>query len=115
MYCTKCGKQINDDAVICVNCGLPTRKFNQVAQPNYAFDERKTNALGVAGFIVSLLSLWFGVLFCISSIVGITLSAVGLAKANKYKPSGLATAGLIFGIISFVLWSIFWIAMIATM
>ena len=32
MYCTKCGKQIDDEAVFCVGCGVPTnnmQKFNQ--------------------------------------------------------------------------------------
>ncbi len=24
MYCKNCGKEINDKAVICVNCGVPT-------------------------------------------------------------------------------------------
>jgi len=27
MYCSKCGKQIDDAAVICVGCGVPTQNF----------------------------------------------------------------------------------------
>ena len=29
MYCSKCGKLIDDAAVICVNCGVATQNFNK--------------------------------------------------------------------------------------
>lgn len=29
MFCSKCGKEINDDAVVCINCGCPTANFQQ--------------------------------------------------------------------------------------
>lgn len=33
MYCQKCGKEINDDAVVCVHCGCAVNQaaFNQTA------------------------------------------------------------------------------------
>lgn len=30
MYCTNCGKEIDDKAVICPNCGVPTENFKSV-------------------------------------------------------------------------------------
>ena len=34
MYCWKCGKEINDDAVVCVHCGVAAKKQpEQVQQP----------------------------------------------------------------------------------
>lgn len=36
MFCSKCGKEIDDSAVVCVNCGAPTQnlnKNNQQQQP----------------------------------------------------------------------------------
>lgn len=30
MFCSKCGKEINDDAVICVHCGCSTGKGNPI-------------------------------------------------------------------------------------
>ena len=36
-YCSKCGSQINDDAVVCINCGCKVEGFNPtkpVAQLN---------------------------------------------------------------------------------
>jgi hypothetical protein len=58
---------------------------------------QKTNGLAIAGFVTSL---------ACCSPVGIILSAIGLNQINKdpnQKGKGLATAGLIIGIIFFVL------------
>lgn len=29
MFCSKCGKEINDEAVVCVHCGCATEKFRK--------------------------------------------------------------------------------------
>jgi len=29
MFCSKCGKEINDEAVVCVHCGCPTANYQQ--------------------------------------------------------------------------------------
>ena len=29
MFCTKCGKEIHDEAVICPHCGVPTDNFRK--------------------------------------------------------------------------------------
>lgn len=29
MFCSKCGNQIDDNAVICPNCGVPTENYQQ--------------------------------------------------------------------------------------
>ena len=58
---------------------------------------QKTNGLAIAGFVTSL---------ACCSPVGIILSAIGLNQINKdpnQKGKGLATAGLIIGIVFFVL------------
>jgi peptidyl-prolyl cis-trans isomerase B (cyclophilin B) len=69
---------------------------------------QKTNGMAIAGFVVSLL--------CCSPL-GIVFSAIGLNQINK-DPSqggkGLATAGLILGIIGLigsVIWVIFYSAL----
>ena len=57
---------------------------------------QKTNGLAIAGFVTAL---------ACCSPVGIILSAIGLSQINKnpnQKGKGLATAGLIIGIISLV-------------
>lgn len=33
MYCSKCGKEIDDEAVVCVHCGVPTSNYNKTNEP----------------------------------------------------------------------------------
>jgi len=63
---------------------------------------QKTNGLAIAGFVTSL---------ACCSPVGIILSAIGLNQINKdpnQKGKVLATAGLIIGIVFFVLTIIYY-------
>ena len=67
-------------------------------------------ALSIVGFVLSLVALvigWFGILSLIAlpmAIVGLILSVVGGKKlAAAGQPKGLATAGLVIGIIATVL------------
>ena len=60
MYCKYCGKEINDDAEICVHCGRSTGRQN--AQKSYEVDEPKTAIgillwlfLGLIGLVIGLL------------------------------------------------------------
>lgn len=102
MFCKNCGKEIDDKAAICVYCGVPTKAECE--------EKEKTNGFGIAGFVVSLVSLWLGSFYCIASIVGLVLSIIGMSKSKVCgKCNGLAVAGLVIGIISLVIWGIIWI------
>ena len=64
--------------------------------------EKKSNGIGVAGFVLSLLALFFGwipVLGWVLWFVGLVLSFVGVFKA----PRGMAIAGLIISLIALVI------------
>lgn len=60
--------------------------------------------LGIAGFVVSLVSIPFGMITLgIMSLVGLILSIVAKKKSKKAgQPNGLAVAGIIISIISLV-------------
>ena len=104
MFCKNCGKEIDDNASICIYCGVATGKQENVNV------EKKVNGFGIAGFVVSLLSLWLGMYFMIASIVGLVLSIVGMCMSKKCTScNGLAIAGLVIGIISLVIWVIVWL------
>ena len=108
MFCANCGKEIDDRAVICPHCGVPV---TQPPKPGKTKD-RLAFGFGIAGFVVALVSLWTGVYFCITSIVAVVLSAVAMHRAKAHDdPHGLATAGLVIGIVTLVLWAIIWIAL----
>ena len=32
MFCSKCGKEISDDAIVCMHCGCPTQNYGRTSQ-----------------------------------------------------------------------------------
>lgn len=61
--------------------------------------ENKSNGLSIAGFVVSCCSMLIG-LFGIVGLVGLILSAIGRSQAkNEGGKTGLATAGIVLGVI----------------
>ena len=63
--------------------------------------EGKTSGLQIAGFVVSLVSLFIFGFYGLSGITGLILSAVGRSQAKQIDgKTGLGTAGIILGIIS---------------
>ena len=109
MFCKNCGKEINDNAVICPNCGIQVKEFNSETAATGGV--KRINGLGIAAFVVSLLSLWLGMYFMIASLVGLGLSIGAMVIRNKYNScNGLAIAGLVLSIVSTVIWLIVWIA-----
>jgi len=110
MFCKNCGQEINDNAVICPFCGVATNsKFDSTAPGMQPI--KKTNGMGIAGFVVSLVGMLGGnYLYLIPGIVGLILSIIGMVQMKKCNScNGLAIAGLVIGIISFIFWIIIWI------
>jgi len=64
-------------------------------QPRQQLPPKKENAVGLTGFIISLMGLF---LCGIPSLMGLGISAVGLKK----EPRGLAIAGVILGLIGLI-------------
>ena len=61
--------------------------------------ENKTNGLSIAGFVVSCCSMLIG-LFGLVGLVGLILSAIGRSQAkSEGGKTGLATAGIVLGVI----------------
>lgn len=72
----------------------PLPSFKQPMYP-VPIDPLKENGFGLAGFIVSIASLF---LCGIPSIVGVLLSVIGLRK----HPKGFAIAGLLIGLVGLI-------------
>lgn len=82
MYCRNCGKEINDNADVCLNCGAATNKTT-ANQSN----TQQTNVFALIGFILSF----------IIPVAGLVLSIIGKNKAASYNDNGkgLSLAGII--------------------
>ncbi len=106
-YCSKCGNEMEDNAVACEKCGntlvpVQTAAVNQPA---------KTSVLGILAFILSIVGfltafLRIGILL---DIVAIILAIVTLVK-SKRKPikRGLSIAGIIIAGISLAIMTTFY-------
>ena len=95
-YCKNCGREVDPKAVVCPNCGAKL-------DPQ---DKKPVNGLGIAGFVLSIMSVWGGSVFVLP-LVGLILSAIGVAKRKEYSASGFATAGLVISIVTLVFWIVF--------
>lgn len=58
MFCPKCGKEIKDDAVVCVNCGCSVKKEPEKSQK---YDEPKTGIGFLLGLFLGLIGLIIGI------------------------------------------------------
>ena len=104
MYCSKCGKEISDEAYLCPHCGTMVRDLpKEVAAGdgtarggNGAYNGyRKTNAFAIAGFVCSFLF----------AILGLIFSAMAMKQCRERNEDGygLSKAGMIISIVSMVL------------
>lgn len=110
MFCTNCGKEINDQADFCIHCGCATKK-ETAAAPMIDTNVSEGKGASIAALVLGLIGVlfsWFG-WFCYialaCAIAGIIFGAVGMkksAQAHNGRSSGLAIAGLVLGIIGTV-------------
>ena len=86
-YCTKCGKQLMDDAVVCTGCGCATDNANK----NFSSTPKEVDAVDGG---LNVLALLF-------PIVGLIMFCVMYNKTPiKAKSIGVcALAGFIFGVV----------------
>ena len=90
MYCSVCGKEINDNAVICTGCGCSVKR--PASQDEAKKESTKTSAsliLGIAGIIFA----WF------FALVGHILSVTGIILGIKEYKTTEKMTGLVLSII----------------
>lgn len=62
MYCSKCGKQIDDEAIVCVHCGVPTANYKQNQQSNV---QVVNNVIENNNGYVNAKNKWISLLLCL--------------------------------------------------
>lgn len=68
MFCSKCGKEVHDDAVVCTSCGCSIGKKEQVFDESVGEDKASGGLIAVSILI---------------PIVGVILGIVNLCKSKK--------------------------------
>jgi uncharacterized membrane protein YvbJ len=91
-YCSRCGNEVVDEAVICHKCGSQVASYGG---KNVQSDE---NGFAIAGFICSFFSPFFGWIF----------GGIGLNRAKTLNGKGksLSIAAIIIATILFILYVI---------
>lgn len=113
MFCSKCGKEIMDEAVICPHCGYATKAWG------IPVEGQKTNIFACIGFVFSLFfaifevsisirwvtMIWILAMGFILVFPSLVFSIIGYKKAPEYNNSdkGLALSGIIISSIGIVL------------
>ena len=93
MYCAYCGKEVNDNAAFCLNCGAEIKK-------PIADDSKGSRSWWWMGFLLPVLGLFLW-LFCSDT------------QPTKAKKAGAgALVGFIVSVIFAVLFFVLWFALI---
>ncbi len=71
MYCPNCGKEVGENAVVCVNCGGPLN--------NYQVPGTKTSkGKGIASMVLGILAIYY----CLSAFIGLAVAEEALQIYN---------------------------------
>lgn len=65
MFCSRCGKQIEDDAIVCPFCGVATPNYHTQVVSNLQIQTENTNAIAYSSkskTVAYLLAFFFGYL-----------------------------------------------------
>lgn len=98
-FCPNCGKELDNNAVFCPQCGTSFQSSNSISS-----NEKKSNGMATAGFILSFFFTLLGLIF---SIIGLkkskeTNSGQGLSIAGIIISSLKMAIGLVLGIMMLV-------------
>ena len=102
-FCSNCGSEITENAIICVKCGVPTDKFN------YVKPKRPGRGLSIASMVLGIISIFYGSAFAIGPIIMFTtgdfyignyIEKLIFAIIYHFWPLAISITGLSLGIAS---------------
>jgi hypothetical protein len=101
MYCSKCGKEIEEGSKFCSGCGAAQEKTDNQQQPDYWSCEEAPvpyNTMCIVGIVLSGISLFFS-FSGLAGIAGFILSRMGFRQISETGERGeeLAIAGMVIG------------------
>ncbi len=119
-FCTHCGKEVLDDAIICPACGCSVQyegkqKTTQAtATPNYNVPTDTYSAMSIAGFVCSFFAVVVGLI--LSIIAFNEAKRTGSQKSQSMSKAGIIISAVELGIAVFaiLIWVIVLIAAISS-
>ncbi len=122
MFCANCGKEIDEKAVICPNCGVLVQKYKILENKRSTVDDK--NEVGIVGMVFSLvgiLLLSIPLVFFVAELIGSICGCVGISRAKELNGKGkgfsiaavvvstiILLAGFAFTILSwYALWAVY--------
>ena len=111
MFCSSCGREINDQAVVCPYCGVQTANAQQIpqqvnygGQQNYGAPQQNQNMNQYPQAVeADETNVGIVVLSVLFPIVGIILGAVNMSNGKKKSGKAYLMAGIISAAVSFVI------------
>ena len=115
MFCTKCGGQVAINSVVCTYCGTQVKhpqnsnfnnsNFVQNQPQDFAqasAPQAQSNGLGVASMVLGILAITLTWAYGLGVVLAIPALILGIIQ-QKQRKCGMATAGIVLGIISIIL------------
>ncbi len=110
MFCTTCGKEIQNGSAFCPECGAAQQRVNMpvsnlggyVNSSNQSTIQKVPyNTMCIVGFVVSCISLILN-FWGLVGIAGTIVSVIGLTNCTHRNENGkaLAVIGIIIGVLS---------------
>ena len=98
-YCTKCGCEMEDDAVVCPKCG----NVAKVAQATAIAKPVKSSGIGIAALVFSIIGFMTGfiIIGIFFDIIAVILAIIALlVSTKKHTSKGLPIASIIIAVSS---------------
>ena len=99
-YCSKCGKELRDEAVFCPGCGCAV---SSTTQNGYAPVQESSKAAVVLGIIGIVFAWLFALVGHITSIIGIVLGIKEYRNSGKMAGLTLSIIGEVCAIFSSII------------
>ena len=125
-FCSECGKEVNEKAIVCTGCGCPLERYDSAPQQQQPMYVRTVpfNGHSVTGFILSFLPIipsifsikgvpsaediaFPALIAALLSAVSLFIAKIGLQKIkakHNLRGKGLAIAGIVISV-ALMLWN----------
>ncbi len=104
-YCSNCGKEVDEKAYVCPNCGA-LLQGEPAPQQRETPEKKKAYGFAITGLVLGILSVFFGVYYCILPAVGLVFSILAMRK--KTYGGAIAITALVLNCLFLVIWGFVW-------